>query len=172
MIRDRAWDREAKQEYQAACSEAWESSDRQSDRSDRFLEIIADGVQAHRRWAQECQRESLRMGAAVILKNWKKAQRTVALSYNGQVITKPRTIGVKRQNDEGEFFDTQVLFDFTTWEELDKKRESILLVVRSYNETVAMIDRVRALHDLAPAAANPDEAARAIGTTLDKWLAA
>ena len=112
------------------------------------------------------------MGASTVLKNWKKSQRTVAVSYEGEVITKARTIGVKRQDDAGESYDTQMLFDFTTWEELDEKRTSILQVIRSYSATVAMIDKLLALRDLAPDAINPSQAAAHLGTTLDAWLGA
>lgn len=172
MIRDRAWDREAREEWETARREAWQSSDRQSERNDRYLEILHDGVQAHRRWAREALAEAERTGAAAQLKTWHKQQRTVALSYDGEVITKSRTVGVKRTDEDGESYDTQTLFDFTTWEELDRKRADILRVVRAYNSTVAMIDRLLALHDVVPGANNPAEAAAEMGTSLDEWLEA
>lgn len=172
MIRDKAWDREAREEFDAARREAWQYSDRQSERNDRYIEILRDGVQAQRRWAKEALAEAQRTGGAAQLKTWHRQQRTVAVAFDGEVITKSRTVGVRRRDEDGESYDTQTLFDFTTWEELDQKRAEILRVVRAYNSTVAMIDRLLALHDVIPAATNPAEAAKAMGTSLDEWLEA
>lgn len=172
MIREQAWDQQARHEYEAARREAWESSDRQGERTDRFAEIIADAVQARRRWAMEVQAEAERVGYAANLKGWRKAQRTVAVSYKGEVITKPRTAGVRRSNDEGEQYATQTLFDLFTWDELAAKRKDYLQQVKTYSANVALIDRLLALRELAPSATNPGEAADALGTSLDEWLAA
>lgn len=170
MIRDAHWDEIEREEFDAARRDAWAWSERQGERNTRFVELLLDGEQAHRRWAVAALAEAQRVGAASQLKSWHKQQRTVAVSHDGAIITKSRTIGIKRADGDGDSYDTQMLFDFTTWEELDAKRASLLQVVRSYNDTIAMIDRLLALHLLAPDALTPADAASTLGTTLDEWL--
>lgn len=172
MIRDAHWDEIEREEFDAARRDAWGWSEKQSDRNSRFVELLLDGEQAHRRWAVEALTEAQRLGAGAQLKAWWKQQKTVAVSYEGKVITKSRYLGTKRTDEDGAKFDTQALFDLMTWKELREKRSAFLRQVRAYNASIQMIDRVLALYDLVPDAANPAEAVTILGTTLDEWLGA
>lgn len=167
----RAWTEEDRDEYDAMCAEAWESSSNIRDQVAAFLAKLADARQAHRDWAYRVEDEVLRAGARERLKEWSKTRSRVLVAYSDGAAAKPRVIGTTRTDAAGNRVHQQVLFETMTWQELAEKRVEYLKQIKAYGQNVGLIDRLLALHDLAPESATPAAAARLLGTTIEDWLA-
>lgn len=167
----RAWSQEDRDEYNAACAEAWASGDSTGSRGRRLHEVIADAVQAHRPWALDLLRQFCERGAQAELKAWRKATFPMtAVSHDGRLISKTRVVGVERHHDDGGRYVTQALFDLMTFAEIEQKVRDYQSQVRAYGDNIDVARRLLKLRDLAPDAATPADAAASLNTTVDAWL--
>jgi len=168
-VSDKGWSEEERAEYEVLMARVLAESEAMVERVDLMDQLVQDAVQAHRFWASEVEQESRRAGYAARIKRYEKERHTALVSYQGTLLTKPRVIGTTRRV-EGRAVAVQTLFDAMTWDELAAKRADYLVQIRAYDANVATIDRLLALRDLAPDAMTPEQAATAIGTTVDTWL--
>ena len=167
----RTWSSEDRDEYATACAEAWASAESTRERGLHFLRLVQDAAQAHRTWALGLLDDFLASGSSAELKRWRKASRPlVAVAPDGRVISRPRTVGVQRQDAEGATYVQQEAFDFLTWEEVEQKIVFYRTQVSAYADNIFLARCVLELRELAPDAATPDEAARQLNTTVDAWL--
>jgi len=166
----RHWNDVDRDEYNKACQEAWEFSDRQPERIDRMVEVIRDAVQAQRRWACDIHQDALRNGLGGKLNTWSKNRNKVAVAYNGQVLSKPRTIGTQKRSDDGETYVTPTLFDYMPWDELIAKRYEYVRQRMAYDADISLMDRLLALRDMAEDAKTPAEAVVQLGITIEEYL--
>lgn len=132
--------------------------------------MIADAEQAHRIFATDVKRDALRNGYGKLLNNWQKRQRRVTVSFEGKILSKPRVVGTKTVTSTGTQVDSQALFDFMTWEQIEAKVGEYAKQVKAFRSNIALAVKLLELHELAPDSATPDQAARTLGTTLDAWL--
>jgi hypothetical protein len=167
-----SWSPEEREEFEALCEEAWTSSDSTRARTEEFLRLLHDAEQGRRLFAKDTLREAEGIGAASILKRWNKRTNRVAVSYDGKVLSKPRTIGTTRADAAGNRYAVQTLFDYMTFEEIETKVREYLRQVSAYRENIYIGTRLLELRDMAPDARTPAEACKQIGTTVDAFLAA
>jgi hypothetical protein len=156
-------------ECEAVYAEAWESSDRQSERTDALMAKLNGAVQAQRSWAVEELDTLSRIGGASRLKSWMKAQASVMITHDGRIFAKPKTVGVTRLDDEGAPYSEQTLFDWMTVEELRAKAREAVKVARSWSASVEMFYQLIGMCEAA-GANTPAEAAIKLGTTVEAWL--
>lgn len=156
-------------EFEAACKDAWESSEISGERYAKFVEFIEDSIQAHREWGIWTQRMIMHAGAANVLKSWKKSQETVVYLASSGPKTKSQVWGVKRLSGEGVEYETQVLFTMLTVDELQVKKFEQLRLSKTYSESAQMFS---ALIDfcLAFGARTAEEAAIKSGISVQDWL--
>lgn len=171
MMDIRSWPRTDREEYLAIVNAAWTCSDKQVERLDKFIALIADAEQAQRPWVSIVRTESERIGMGSLLKAQPKIRSVIPISHNGKLLRKPSMIGAKRRTAEGEQFFSQTLFDYMTVDELREKRAEYLREQVAYGENVAIIDRLLDLIRLVEGASTPAEAAKALGTSVAEWLA-
>jgi hypothetical protein len=164
-----SWSPEELAEYEAALKLVVETADSTRDRVDVMERVVDDAIQAHRFWARDCDREARRAGYATQIKAYLKRTRVVFVSRNATV-EKPRVVGFKRRSADGVVYDVQALLETATFDELYRKRQESLQQVKSYSDTVALLDRLIALKDLHPTASTVAEALTAHGTSLDEYL--
>lgn len=162
------WSPEEREEFEAACIEAWGSSVRQGERTEAFIDALRDARQAQRFWASDVLEEALRTGASSILKNWSKRQRIV-ITFEGEVVSRPRMIGRRRDDGEGRGYTEQALLDSFTLDELRSKRTEYLAQIKAYRQNIAVIDQLIALCE-ATGCDTPADAARALGVSVDDWI--
>lgn len=167
----RTWPQDDRDEYEVACSEAWDAGESTRERGDHFLRLVLDADQAGRVWAADLLRQFHEQGAQRELKSWGKANEpVVALAYDGRILSTTRLIGVRRRAEDGSSVSAQTLFDLLTWEEIETKIGEYLRQVSAYRDLIAIGTRLLELRDLAPGASTPAEAADKLGTTVDAWL--
>lgn len=167
----RTWSQQDRDEYAAACAEAWDSGDSTRARGEHFGVLVADAVQAHRPWAIDLTRQFALRGAQTELNSWRKSTRPLAaLAHDGRVINTTRVIGVQRKDDDGSRYVTQALFDLLTFPEIEDKVTEYRRNEQAYRDNIAVATRLLKLRALAPAAATPADAAQSLGTTVDAWL--
>ena len=167
----RTWSPQDREEYEVACTEAWDCAEGTQERALHFLRVVQDAAQAHRPWALCLLDEFLETGAAGELKRWRKrTQRVVAIAHDGRVIDRPRVVGVMRRDDGGGASFTQESLFELTWQELEQVRSRDLSQISAYRDNLHVVSRLLELRELAPGAATPDDAARSLGTTVDAWL--
>lgn len=167
-----SWSPEEKDEYEALCREAWESSESTKARTDEFLRLLHDAEQARRLFAIDTLRDIEAIGAASLLKRWNKSSNRVAVAYDGRVLSKPRTVGTTRADDSGNRYAVQALFDYMSFDEIEAKVSEYLRQVSAYRENIYLGTRLLELRDQAPGALTPAEACARLGTTVEAYLAA
>lgn len=167
----RSWSQQDRDEYAAACAEAWDAGDSTRERGRAFRALVDDAVQAHRPWAMDLSRQFAERGAQTELNSWRKSTRPLAaVAHDGRVISKTRVVGVHRQGEDGSRYTTQALFDLLTFAEIQDKVHEYRQQASAYRDNIAVATRLLKLRDLAPEAATPADAARVLGTTVDAWL--
>lgn len=168
---NRTWSQQDRDEYETACSEAWDSAESTRERSQHFLGVTEGAAQAQRPWASSLLDDFMETGAAAELKRWRKrTQRVVAVAFDGRLLNRPRVVGVVRLAEDGARVSDQMLYDFLTWEQIEEVRTGHLRQISAYRDNVYIESLLLELRDLAPGTATPDEAARSLGTTVDAWL--
>lgn len=167
----RTWPEDERGEYEVACNDAWDSAKSTRERGERFRELVDDGVQAHRLWANDLLQEFLQRGAEAELKSWRnRTRRVVAVAHDGRILDLPRVIGVKVPSEDGAAYHQQELYDFLPFEQLEEKAKEYLSQARAYQDRLYVLTLLLELRDLAPGASTPQEAAERLGTTVDAWL--
>jgi len=164
------WTNDERTEYSELLDGVLSEAETSRDRTALMVARVDDAIQAHRAWAREIAAEARQRGHASQWKSHAKKAR-VLVSYSGEVLSKPRVIGVKRQKS-GQVIDQQALIEFLTFDELRAKRTAYVQQVKSYSESIALMDRLIALQEMSGAsdAETPDQAAARLGLTLDDYL--
>lgn len=143
-------------------------------RKDIFLDGVHDGIQAHRLWARDAERELQRRGAWQMLSSWKKCQpRPVQINHDGTIYLKSPVIGVRRVSADGKVFDQQELFHLCTFDELREKMRTYMVSVAAYERNLHLAVRLLALEDMVEVADGswtPMQACGALGTTVEEYL--
>jgi DNA mismatch repair ATPase MutS len=168
-MNQKAWSPDERAEYEKLLSEVVNEKTTSRDRIDAMERKVLDAIQARRRWAREVERHATLLGYGSLIRSYLDRIR-IPYVRNGNRVVKPRIIGVRRKSTDGTVADQQVLIDIATFDELREKRAAYLRQIKSYSDSVALADRLLALADLVPNAANPREAAKLLGTTVEAWL--
>lgn len=167
----RGWSPDDNDDYEIACCYAWESSEDSGERGRAFLQFVRDAAAKEQVWALDLLQRWGEAGARASLNDWQKANTPVtAVTSDGRILSKTRTIGIRRRNDGGEQYHTQTLFDLLTWEELEVKVAEYTAQIGSYRDDIAVVRRLLELRTRAPGTANPQQAADALGITVEDWL--
>lgn len=169
------WGPDDRTEYEDLMLQAWADKREAPDvRKDLFLDGVHDGVQAHRLWAGDAERELRRRGAWQMLTSWKKSQaRPVQINHDGRIFVKSPVIGVRRIGLAGQVVDQQELFHLCTFDELREKMRAYMASVAAYERNIHMAVRLLSLEDLIEAADGswtPMQACEILGTTVEKYL--
>lgn len=166
-----AWGTEELEEFDGLVAEAM-TAKRSDERNRRFVAGIEDAIQAHRPWAREVQADMVYHGAARILKAEEKRRpnATIAVSFDGQILDKPRALGVRRVDEEGNSYFDRTLFDYMTVEELRTKRAEFLTVAKAYTEDAEVMDRLIAMCEVA-GVSTPAHASASLGVSVENWIA-
>lgn len=141
-----------------------------TERYDAAVGMLLDAEQAHRPWAHDLVQETLRLGMQQLLRRERDRRASVAVSFDGRVVTKPRVQSVKRTDDDGEKVEQQSLIDFWTWEEIEAKAAEYLRAAQGFREGWGMCRRLLQLRDRVPGALTPADACAGLGTTVEAWL--
>ena len=163
------WSPEERAEHDEALNEAWDSSLVSGERSNRFVEIIEDGVQAHRTWARDVQRRLMHDGAGNALTAHYKRLQSVMVASGATVFAKPRIVGVVRATVSGVKYNTQTLFDLLTVGELREKLAESLKIEKTWSDTAYTYERLVTFCEMYNAN-TPEEAAQNSGLTVEDWL--
>ncbi|ADG96523.1 hypothetical protein Srot_0030 [Segniliparus rotundus DSM 44985] len=162
------WSQRDRDEHDALVYEAWESSKRQDERTDFYLNGLIDAEQAQRGWAVEVLAHYRRNGCANGLKNHMKRCR-VPMSHDGRILSKPAVVGARRTDEDGTRYYEQALIYYVTLPELREKQKESIALSKTYDETTAMFGKLIALCE-AGGANTPAEAAENLGVTVEGWL--
>lgn len=173
MIRKAGWSPDWVEEYTEMMEEVIAASPDSAERRSAFLEKLHDAVQAHRTWALTLDSDVRRRGATDEVAWYAKARVPKRLfAHDGKLLTQDSVAGFRRTRRSGEKWVAQELITIAPWDELKAKRAEQITMERSYGAKAAMYDKLLALHDLVPGAANPEEAAAQLGISIDAYLAA
>lgn len=166
-----AWGEQERDEFDVLVQECL-AANRSDERTQRFVAGVADAVQAHRPWARDVERHALYRGAQSILaaEERRRPDATIPVAFDGQRLDKPRMLGVRRADDEGNVWAERTLFDYMTVEELRAKRKEFLANAKTYSDSAEMLDRLIAMCDAAECT-TPAEAARKLGVPIESWIA-
>lgn len=138
---------------------------------DAVEEALSQAERAGRTWPSFGQREWLREGVRVALRDRAKSRDRVLVSHGGALISKSARRGVTTTREDGSRSWQQTLFSEMTWEQFDDFRNGNLAQIRALtvNETIAA--KLDALRILAPDSTGPQDACDRLGTTIDEVLA-
>ena len=169
------WGPDDRSEYDDLMRQAWgDKGESPEYRKDVFLGGIEDGVQAHRLWARDAERELRRRGAWQMLTSWKKSQpRPVQINHDGRIYIKSPVIGVRRIGATGKAVDQQELFHLCTFDELREKLGAYMTAVAAYERNIHMTVRLLSLEYLAEGADGswtPLRACEVLGVTVEDYL--
>jgi hypothetical protein len=139
---------------------------------DRLEGFIAEADRAGREWPDIIRRQWQREGMRLALKSRLKSRETVEVAYNGQVVTKPASRGVRVVLEDGAMVWQQRLFESMTWEELTQAQLLNREQINSLRINDAIAAKLIALQTLAPDSTGPKDACDQLGTTIDAVLAA
>ena len=164
------WSPKDRAEYDDLLRQVITDEERTSERTALMLRLVEDAVQAQRPWARDVQVEALAIGHAAQFKSFLKRDRAL-VNYRGELVAKPRVIGVSRKGDDGSTYVVQEMFSALPFQELREKRREYLGNIHSYSGLVALADRLLALEEMSPESETPEDACRALGIDLDDYLA-
>lgn len=169
-LNKRAWGEEERQEFDDLVAESMVAK-RSDERTRRFVAGVLDAVQAHRPWAREVESHMLYQGASTVLKaeEKKRPDATIPVSFDGVILDKPRSLGVRRTSESGQTWVERTLFDYMTIEELEAKRKEFLANAKAYTDDAEVMDRLIAMCEVA-GARTPSEASRTLGVPIEKWI--
>lgn len=169
-----AWSADGRAEHDLIVEEAWRSSSAQADRADTYLSLLRDGEQAQRFFATDCLHDALLRGVQGQLKReWRRIQNGAKLpvSYEGTRVDTDRVLGVVTRDGGGRPVRTQTLFDYCTRDQIEGKIREFAGNVKAYKAKLKAALRAIDLLDRVPEATTPAEAATALGTTVEAFLA-
>jgi hypothetical protein len=165
------WSPEERQEFAAICARAWAAATTSAGRRTEFIKLIAQARAAGKFFASDIQTEASNRGHEAILKSWHKAHNRIPVSYGGTVLIKPRMVGTKVLTSTGQIVDTQSLFDYLTWEQLEAKAVEYRLNIAAFKADLYTVEKLLDLRNKVPYAANPAAACAVLGTTVEDYLA-
>ena len=91
------------------------------------------------------------------------------VSYDGQLLSVPR-VQSRKVTIAGEVTNQRELIEVWTWEQLREKRAEAIKASRGYTVKIGHYDRLLALHERAPDAKSPADAAKQLGIDLEDYL--
>lgn len=162
---------DARREYETLMNEVIAEAESTGERARLMQAKINDAIQAHREWAMDVERTAALDGYSAAIKVHLKRTRVVVNVGGDRPAIKPRTIGTKRQGQDGKVIDLQLPFEVLTFDQLRHKRREYITQVQAYTDNLAFADRLLALEEMAPGSTTPAEAARMLGVILDDYLA-
>jgi hypothetical protein len=170
-VRKVGWPPDWNAEYAEMMEEVIAESPDSAERIAAFLSKLHDAVQAHRQWAVLLDADIRRRGAGSEVSGYAKGRvPRLPVAYDGRLLTQDAVAGFKRTRGSGEQWVAQELVAMVTWDELRAKRAEQLAMEQAYGVKVAMYDKLLALRDMAPQAANPAEACTILGLSIDDYL--
>lgn len=170
-MRKVGWPPDWNSEYTEMMEEVIAETPDSAERIAAFLSKLHDAVQAQRQWAILVDADIRRRGAGAEVSSYAKARvPRLPVAYDGRVLTQDAVAGFKRTRASGQQWVAQELVAMVSWDELKAKRSEQLAMEHAYGVKVAMYDKLLALRDLAPEAANPAEACELLGLSIDDYL--
>lgn len=161
---------ESREEYDALMAEVVSEADSTGERAALMDAKVADAIQAHRQWAMESEQAAKLDGYSRQIKDYLKRTRVVVALTEKRSITKPATVGTKQMTSAGKWVDVQLPLEVLTFDQLRQKRGEYLRQRKSYDDNIAVADRLLALEEMSPGAVTPADACAAIGTSLEDYL--
>jgi len=137
-------------------------------RRNALVDALPGLTQSQRYWSRDLERHILHLGALEVVREFVRSERTRPVM--GGDGTKSGVLSFKAKSPTGETWNQLTIFELATFEQIAAKRREFLKAVRAYNENVAFLDKLLALHEMVPGAANPLEACEALGMTVDDYL--
>ncbi len=162
------WDPESKAEYRDFMHDICNASTDTGRRRNAVVDALPDLLQSQRYWPRDLERHILHVGALEVVREFVRAERTRPVMSGDGV--KSGVLSFKAKSPTGETWNQLTIFELATFEQIAAKRREFLKSVRAYNENVAFLDKLLALHEMVPAAGNPLEACEALGLTVDEYL--
>lgn len=163
---------EERDEWKAALNDALDKSG-QADLGavDHLEEFVAQADRAGRNWPDVIRRHWHREGMRLALKVHLRSRRTVQVAYNGQIVSKPATRGVRVALEDGSLVWQQKLFESMTWEQLAQARSLNSEQIDSLTINEVLASKLSALKVLVPDSTGPKDACDQLGTTIEAVLA-
>lgn len=112
---------EERRAFEALIDEACDEHSSTGLRVAAFLRKLADAIQAHQSWAGIVADECMGRGTASLVKTRIKSRNVVLVAFNGEVVSKPAMVGVRRQSESGEYVQQALIYTLS-WAELDAKK--------------------------------------------------
>lgn len=170
-MRKVGWPPEWNSEYTEMMEEVIAETPNSAERIAAFLAKLHDAVQAQRQWAMLLDADIRRRGAGSEVSGYAKARvPRLPVAYDGRLLTQDAVAGFKQTRASGEQWVAQQMVAMVSWDELKAKRAEQLAMEHAYGVKVAMYDKLLALRDMAPRAANPAEACSILGMSIDDYL--
>lgn len=137
----------------------------------RFIAAVQAADMAGRSWPDDLREEVLRHWAFNRQKQIAKEESRVLIDYQGRKHHKATRVGKKVTTDEGATYYQQSLITAWSWDEIDEWARMVTTQINGLRENLAMVAKLRKLHDQFPESDGPAEAAAALGMTVEEWLA-
>lgn len=164
------WDVEARAEYRDFMHDVCNASPDTGRRRNALLDRLPGLLQSNRYWVSDLERRLLYLGALEVVREFARAERTRPVLIPGSGASKSGVLSVKVKSAAGEIWNQLAAFEIITFEQIAVKRREYLKAARSYNENVAFLDRLLALHEMAPGATSPSGACEELGISIDEYL--
>lgn len=143
-----------------------------AERRERLLELLEEARRMQKQWVDVLDEDMRVRAADQLLKSHDNTTTQLAYIDNaGRLLNKPAKVGVRTVSDSGAESNQRALITTITWHQLRAVRTNRSAQQRSAAETIAMIDRLLELYELAPESTGPQDAADILGISLDQWLA-
>lgn len=152
-------------EYDAAIHEVFTRSKDIRERTAHFETIIADGVNAHRAWARDIERQATWHGLQKIL----KAEESRVRQIETPNATRSGTVGVKVHSAE-RVMQMRLPWEELTWDGLAAKCAEYAKQLTAYNQNLAICAALMDLRERAGTAATVGEALVCLGVDLQGYL--
>lgn len=138
----------------------------------RAVASLLAAVQAQREWAQWVLDDMTTSGALKRWRKWNKQRDVITVKGKSYTVTKPAAIGVRRRDPAGKAYFQPVLWEDLTRDELEQIIARSAKQIDSERSTIATAKRLLKLMTRVPEANKVSEAAAAVGTTTEAFLAA
>jgi hypothetical protein len=166
-----SWSEADRDEYREMCHLAHSMVESQTDRIDRYIDGLDGALATNRMWARDVERELIRVGAIKEMSFYAKSIRPrVAVSFEGERLTKARVVGGQYTDAEGRKYSAQTLFDYLTFEQIRDKAHEYIANIRAHQANLALATRLLLLADEVPEALTPHDALATLGVSMQEWL--
>lgn len=125
---------------------------------------------SRRFWPNVLRRRWVENGIRKMIDSWDSEREKAAVAYNGKILNQRSGVSVRRTATDGTKYQQLTLMHFLGWDELDNLIREFTAMRDVYIDKVVYARKLRTLKDKAPDTANPDQAAAALGTTVEQYL--